>query len=372
MPSRNEIFDRISRTKKLAQDDVRREYLAALSAHTGRDTLLYASAFSTRKNLDIPASLMSVTSDDVSSFMSALHGMQRDRLDLILHSPGGSLEVAEQIVIYLRAKYRHIRAIVPQNAMSAATMIACACDEIVLGRHSAIGPIDPQITMMTDSGPFTSPAQAILDEFNEARQEISADPRAIPLWVPRLQRLPTGFLRICQTAVDLSKSKVKGWLEQYMFAADNDRERKATEISNWLGDANAHRTHGRPIMMDDARLIGLKVVELEGDQQLQDLALSVFHASLMTFQVTNCIKIVENHNGKGSYLNVEVSHAFAPMLPSPSGPAPVAAPPRQGPSPADIERKVREVAHRVWQLRGCPTGTELEDWVEAKRILGLP
>ena len=44
--------------------------------------------------------------------------------------------------------------------MSAATMIACACDEIIMGKHSALGPIDPQITF--DS--FTSPAQSILDE----------------------------------------------------------------------------------------------------------------------------------------------------------------------------------------------------------------
>ena len=79
--------------------------------------------------------------------MSALHELKGEELDLILHSPGGSLEVSEQVVTYLRSKYRHIRAVVPQNAMSAATMIACACDGIVMGKHSALGPIDPQITV---------------------------------------------------------------------------------------------------------------------------------------------------------------------------------------------------------------------------------
>ena len=84
--------------------------------------------------------------------MSALHGLKGKVLDLVLHSPGGSLEAADQIVQYIRSKYEHIRAIIPQNAMSAATMIACACDEIVMGKQSAIGPTDPQITFPTPSG----------------------------------------------------------------------------------------------------------------------------------------------------------------------------------------------------------------------------
>jgi len=56
-----------------------------------------------------------------------------------LHSPGGSIEAAEAIVTYLRSKFAHIRAIVPHSAMSAATMIAMACDEIVMGKHSFLG-----------------------------------------------------------------------------------------------------------------------------------------------------------------------------------------------------------------------------------------
>jgi len=33
--------------------------------------------------------------------MAALHGLKNDKLDLILHSPGGSLDAADQIVQYL-------------------------------------------------------------------------------------------------------------------------------------------------------------------------------------------------------------------------------------------------------------------------------
>jgi ClpP class serine protease len=129
--------------------------------------------------------------------MSALHGLKGDKLDLILHSPGGSMEAADQIVQYLRSKYDYIRAIIPQNAMSAATMIACACDEIVMGKHSALGPIDPQVTFPTPSGSFTAPAQAILDEFEQAKKEVTSDPSTAPLWVSKVQAYPHGFLNVC-------------------------------------------------------------------------------------------------------------------------------------------------------------------------------
>jgi ClpP class serine protease len=137
MPALNKIESDILRRKSQAQDDIRREYLKALAAHTGRDTILYASSFSSSKAAGIPGALLSVTLEDVQGFMASLHGLTGNKLDRILHSPGGSLEAAEQIVTYLRSKYTEIRAIVPQNAMSAATMLACACDTIVMAKPSA-------------------------------------------------------------------------------------------------------------------------------------------------------------------------------------------------------------------------------------------
>ena len=66
-------------------------------------------------------------------------------LDLILHSPGGSPSAAEGIVSYLRSRFDDIRVIVPLKAMSAATMVACAANQIVLGKHSFPRPTVPQM-----------------------------------------------------------------------------------------------------------------------------------------------------------------------------------------------------------------------------------
>ncbi len=306
MPTRSEIQAEIIGAKSNAQDEIRRRYLRDLHEYTQRDTIVYASAFSSKKLPNIPPLLVSITPEDIQGFMSALHGLKGDKLDIILHSPGGSLEAADQIVQYLRSKYTEIRAIVPQNAMSAATMIACACDSIVMGKHSAIGPIDPQVTVPAQQGFYAAAAQAILDEFDQAKREIAADQRTIPLWVTKMQSYPPGLLRSCQMALDLSKEKVAEWLGKYMFRGQPSGQAKADRIAQWLGDANVHKTHGRPIMLAEARAQGLVIDALEDDQPLQERVLSLFHAVSVTLEITPCMKFVENHEGRGSFLNVEI------------------------------------------------------------------
>lgn len=311
MPTRGEIQEDIIRRKSVSQDDVRRQYVRQLADYTNRDTIIYASAF-TQKAPEVPPVALSLTLDDLQGFMASLHNLKGDALDLILHSPGGSMEAADQLVQYLRAKYRRIRAIVPQNAMSASTMIACACDSIVMGKHSAIGPIDPQVTFPTGSGAFTAPAQAILDEFEQAKKEIAANPATIPLWATKVRAYPHGFLTMCDTTLALAREKVRDWLAAYMLKDDADKGSKSAAIAEWLGNAKVHKTHGRPISIDQARAQGLVVEALEDDQELQERVLSVFHAVMVTFQVTGCVKMVENHIGKGVYTTMQVTTVAVP------------------------------------------------------------
>ena len=79
-------------------------------------------------------------SEILAQLASTLEG---DKLGLILRSPGGSPEAPEAIVLCMRSRFSDVRVVVPQLAMSAATMIACAADEVVFGKHSFLGPTDP-------------------------------------------------------------------------------------------------------------------------------------------------------------------------------------------------------------------------------------
>ena len=110
---------------------------------------------------------LDISDNDMVGFMNCLHGMDCSKgLDLILHTPGGSPSAAEGIVNYLRSKFKeNIRVIVPHMAMSAGTMIACASNEIIMGKQSSLGPIDPQFNGI--------PAYNIKQEFEEAKEDLA-------------------------------------------------------------------------------------------------------------------------------------------------------------------------------------------------------
>jgi hypothetical protein len=325
MPSRAEVtkrFTEIQQGGQRAIDTVRREYLKELAVYTGRDTVIYA------------ANQQPIVPEDIRGFMTAFHELQNDKLDLIIHSGGGSSEATEQIVAYARKKFTNIRALIPERAMSAATMLACACDEIVMGKQSAIGPIDPQFTF----GGATVPAYAILEDFNRAVTDVRADPKTAALWVPKLNKIPHGLISMCEQTIARSEELVKRWLHEYGGKSEAD----AAAIASWLA-SYSHKSHGKPIDAIQAREKGMNIVCLEDDQELQDKLLSVFHATVLTFETNPCIKMTENHLGKGYYLVMQQQlqlmpqQPFPPQIPFPF-PAPipqqppVLIPPQAGPS----------------------------------------
>ncbi len=303
MPAKLEIIRAIRLRQSQGQrsyDYVRKKYIRALSAATGHDVILYASAF-TSSRTDVHPSLLTIVPEDIQAFMTCLHGLKSTKLDLILHSPGGSPEAAEQIIRYLRSKYDYIRAIVPQNAMSAATMISCGCDEVMMGKHSAIGPIDPQMIIPTRNGWVSTPAKAIQIEFELAKKEVSDNPNTAPLWVTKIESYPPGILAQCAQVIEYSESFVRDLLAQFMFGSDPNRETKADFVAHWLAEADNHKTHGKPIMRDAARASGLVVSNMENEQTIQEIVLSIFHATMLSFEQTPVAKIVENNLGRGAY-----------------------------------------------------------------------
>jgi hypothetical protein len=275
-------------------DGVRRKYLLKLHQHTERNVILYASG---RLQGEVPPTLVSINDEDIQAFMEVSHGLHGDQLDLILHSPGGYPEAAEAIVAYLRSRFSHIRVIVPQLAMSAATMIACAADEIVLGKHSFLGPTDPQIMLATPLGVRSVPAQSVLDQFDRATKECS-DPAKLSAWLPMLSQYGPDLLVQCETALEMSKVLVKSWLESYMFNGMDDRKSRAENVSTWLADHMRFKSHSRHIPRNELEDHQLSILKLEEDPILQDMSLSVFHATTHTFSGTPAVKIVENHTGR--------------------------------------------------------------------------
>ena len=299
-------------------DGVRRKYLLELHQHTQRDVILYATGWLQKP--DVAPHLTSIVDEDIHALMEVTAGLRGPNVDLILHSPGGSPEAAEAVVAYLRSRFVHIRVIVPQLAMSAATMIACAADEIVMGKHSFLGPTDPQLPLATPLGMRLVPAQSVLDQFDKAQREC-ADPAKLSAWLPMLAQFGPDLLVRCEHALEMSRELVRRWLESYMFENDPDGRGRAEAVSDWLANHTNFKSHSRHLAREELRASGLEITDLEDDEILQDLSLSVFHATTHTFAAATVVKIVENHLGRAfiKHLNVQPQPALQIGIANPPG-----------------------------------------------------
>lgn len=273
-------------------DTVRHKYIRELFDYTGRNTIVYASRWTTG---DVSPNLIVINDEDVQGFMQAIYGLQGNALDLILHTGGGSAEATDAIVSYLRAKFSDIRIIIPQAAMSAGTMLACSANKIVMAKHSFIGPIDPQFILQTANGVRAVAAHAILEQFDKAQEDCRINPANLNSWLPTLSQYGPALLVECKNQIDFGRELVEDWLKCFMFVAD-PTSTKPAEIANYLSNHNNFKTHGKHINIAKARDIGLDIDRLEDNQVFQGKVLSAFHATLLTLQ-TNCAKITTNHNG---------------------------------------------------------------------------
>lgn len=312
-------------------DRVRRKYLKQLAEYTGRSVIVYETAGFAPKAPVSPDDVSISLDPDVGAFMEVVHGLPREvPIDLILHSPGGTAEAAEAIVEYLRGRFPGLRVIVPVAAMSAATMMAMAADEIVMAAHSQLGPIDPQLTIATPEGPRSAPAAAIRQQFAEAQADLATNPQHTAAWLPILRSLAPALLQICEDAEKLSKSMVADWLSRYMLKADGA---KAQQVAAELSNYEKYMSHARRLGAQQLRDLGLNVVDLEADQQLQDLVLSVHHAINHLMNLAGVVKIVENHIGKAYIRRVGgIQLTLGPGGPGAAPALPGAVPPGLGPA----------------------------------------
>ncbi|TAK20615.1 MAG: S49 family peptidase [Chloroflexota bacterium] len=294
MPNWSDVLNEIQReiatnnaAARRAVDTVRRNYLRQLFEYTKRNVIAYYSGFLSKPDIEG----IEITDEDKNGFMMGVHRLDRSRgLDLIVHTPGGSIAATESLVDYLHSMFDDdIRVIVPQIAMSGGTMIACSSREIIMGKHSNLGPIDPQVRGI--------PALGVIEEFLRARREIAKDSGRAQLWYPILSQYRPTFLSQCENAVAWSNDFVGQQLREVMFRGDPKADVTAKAIVRALSGYRRNRTHNRHLHIADCQKLGLRVSALESDPILQDLVLTVHHCFMHSLTNTPAFKMIENHLG---------------------------------------------------------------------------
>lgn len=292
MPSWSDVLREIQ--SGYSVDITRRKYLQSLQEYRNRNVICYYSGW-LQKPQSNPYNMM-INDSDIHAFMSVLKGLDKSKgLDLILHTLGGGIEATEKIVQYLRDFFgKDIEVFVPQLAQSAGTMIACSSKLIHMGKHSSLGAIDPQIGGL--------PAYSIRKSFQTAIEDIKKQPQHSNIWPILFQKYDPTLIVHADKAIQFTNKLVKDWIKTGMLFesedSDEDKEKEAENIVKELGEKMSEDSfHNRHIGIKKCREKGLYVKELESDNKLQDLVLSIHHACILTFSNTPAIKIVENHTG---------------------------------------------------------------------------
>ena len=280
--------------------DQKSAFLRRLSKKTGRNTILYFSGFLQKQ----PSNDVSINDLDINAFMENIHGLDKSLgLDLILHTPGGDLAATEQIIKYLKTCFHgDIRAIIPQMAMSAGSMIAVSCKSVIMGKQSSLGPFDPQLNGV--------PCQSAIREFYKAVDDVSKNPASLGLWQAILSKLNPTFLTLCAQADELAEELTEKILED----KDIDKSTKS-KIKDVFAKNKNSKTHSRHIDRAKCRDAGLDVIDLDADNELQDLVLSIHHCCMILAEQTPVVKIVENNIG-GCYIRNAMMPA-PPQIPGP-------------------------------------------------------
>ena len=180
--------------------------------------------------------------NDSEEVIRAIHMTDPDiPIDIVLHTPGGLVLASYQIAYAIRLHPARVTAFVPHYAMSGGTLIALAADEIVMGEHAVLGPVDPQL------GEY--PAVSLL-KLVENKPIADIDDRT---WI---------LADMGRKAIEQLKSQVK------FLLGDKYSNEKSEELAKILTEGRW--THDYPITYEEARKLGLHVTK-EIPQELYNL-----------------------------------------------------------------------------------------------------
>lgn len=208
------------RTRKIAQIEKKRNSRVILLVH--RQENMNFLGFPLMRYIDVNDSeevlrAIQMTDDDVP-------------LDIVLQTPGGLVLAALQIARAIQAHKSKITVFVPHYAMSGGTLIALAADEIVMSKHSVLGPIDPQLGQFPAASLVKVIEQKPISEVDD-QTLIMAD--------------------IGRKAIQQLETEATGLLKSHM--QEDDARALAAKL------ATGTWTHDYPISSDEALSLGLPV-----------------------------------------------------------------------------------------------------------------
>lgn len=203
---------------------------------------------------------------------------QRDRLVVLLTTYGGYIEVVQRIVETIRHRYNHVAFVIPDNALSAGTVLAMSGDEIWMNYYSRLGPIDPQVR--SKNGRWV-PALGYVREWEKLLEKAQAGKLSDAEYHLMVEGFDQGELYQWRQSRALSVRLLRDWLVNYKFknwevtethrtpVTHKMRADRAEAIALTLNDTERWHSHGQGIPMSvlTGEEIKLIVNDLDEDEE---------------------------------------------------------------------------------------------------------
>jgi len=218
---------------------------------------------------EITPQLVEEIFDELRTSYKDLNG----ELDVIVHSGGGDIDASYNLAcLFQRFGNKKLTFIVPRWAKSAATLLVCAGDEILMTPIAELGPLDPQITQI-------NPLEERFEQFSPLHIQTTLE-MIRNEFENGNKDLAEGLLKRLQFPLTLgSFIKSHEIAEQYLVRLLKSRMAKTgklgatpEEIAERL--TREYADHGFCINIDEAKKIGLNVQEM--DDTMLDLIWKLF------------------------------------------------------------------------------------------------
>lgn len=236
----------------------RQELIRTIEQLTGRQLICYVGGIQT-----------SISRDDVLMLVDLLHNVRpKEKLDLLLHTPGGDMDAAEKIVSMIRnvVGNEELRIVIPDFAKSSGTLIALGADAIVMSDSSELGPIDPQIVLNDGQGnQIPTPIQSYLDAFAQYSGVLAAYPDDVVANI-MMQKFDPARLKLFEAARLRARTFAESQLRGGMFRSP--KTGNITGIAGELLNTGKWLSHGQMIGHAEARELGLTVEYLAPHDEL--------------------------------------------------------------------------------------------------------
>lgn len=200
----DEYYSRNLAANPIQVNAERKRLVQQLERLTERKVIIYA-VDPMKSAVNIPPLLLQMNHEDPAMFAEMVRTGTTSRTGLILiNSLGGFPDVAENFVHILRAHFDDWVFFIPNQAKSAATMLAMSGSEIWLDEVSDLGPIDPQISVLQK----LMPAHTLRDGFRKIIEDTRKSQSLDLAYIPMLQNLSPADLQFAENAIKLSEDLV--------------------------------------------------------------------------------------------------------------------------------------------------------------------